>query len=276
VLSVLRGPQGAGIIHFRSRAASGVVLGGCLTVAVASIFAIPAASGRPIGRAAGRHAGRLAGKTIGIDPGHNGHNYRDPAYIDRRIWNGREYENCNTTGTATNSGYAEAKFTFHVATYLRRDLQAEGARVVMTRHNNHGVGPCVNKRAQIINRAHADVGIDIHGDGGPAGGRGFAILEPVRNKENRHVIRSSATFGSYLRRAVLRGTSMPTSTYDGHRGLTHRDDLAGLNLTRVPLVLIECGNMRNATDARLMTSRSFQRRLAKAFAAAITEFAIRH
>jgi N-acetylmuramoyl-L-alanine amidase len=65
---------------------------------------------------------------------------------------------------------------------------------------------------------------------------------------------------------------MPTSTYDGVNGITHRDDLAGLNLTKVPLVLIECGNMRNATDARLMTSNHFQQRLARAFTAAIIAF----
>jgi N-acetylmuramoyl-L-alanine amidase len=218
----------------------------------------------------------LTGKTIGIDPGHNGRNYTDPSYIDHQIWNGREFENCNTTGTATDAGYPEATFTFGVATYLRRDLKAEGAHVVMTRTNNHGVGPCVNKRAEIINHAHADVGIDIHGDGGPASGRGFAILEPVKDKENRHVIRSSAAFGSVLRHAVLGGTSMPTSTYDGVNGITHRDDLAGLNLTKVPLVLIECGNMRNSTDARLMTSAAFQKRLAQAFAVAITRFARHH
>jgi N-acetylmuramoyl-L-alanine amidase len=214
----------------------------------------------------------LAGKTVGIDPGHNGRNYTDPAYINHQIWNGREHENCNTTGTATDGGYAEARFTFRVATFLRHDLLAEGAHVVMTRHNNHGVGPCVNKRAEIINHAHADVGIDIHGDGGPASGRGFAVLEPVKDKENHKVIKSSARFGSVLRHAILAGTSMPTSTYDGVNGITHRDDLAGLNLTRVPLVLIESGNMRNATDARLMTSTSFQKTLARAFAAAITTF----
>jgi N-acetylmuramoyl-L-alanine amidase len=218
------------------------------------------------------HPRPLAGKTVGIDPGHNGRDYTDTSYIDHQVWNGREYENCNETGTETDAGYTEASFNFHVATYLRRDLRAEGADVVMTRHTNHGVGPCVNTRAEIINHAHANVGIDIHGDGGPASGRGFAILKPVADKENRHVIGSSAKFAKILRHDVLAHTSMPTSTYDGVHGLTHRDNLAGLNLTKVPLVLIECGNMRNATDAHLMTSRHYQRALARAFALAITTF----
>jgi N-acetylmuramoyl-L-alanine amidase len=264
----------------RGRSTPTTVLGATILISCLGCAADVAAVA-PIQPAAAHHSPAressqpLKGKTVGIDPGHNGRNYTDPAYIDHKIWNGREWEACNTTGTATDGGYPEARFTFHVAMYLRHDLRREGAHVVMTRKNNHGVGPCVNKRAEIINHAHADVGIDIHGDGGPPSGRGFAILEPVKDKENRHVIGSSARFGSVLRRAVLGGTPMPTSTYDGHNGITHRDDLAGLNLTKVPLVLIECGNMRNSTDAHLMTSRHFQQRLARAFAAAITTF-VRH
>src|SRR5689334_13534925 len=34
----------------------------------------------------------LKGTIIGIDPGHNGRNYTDPSYLDRQVWNGREWE----------------------------------------------------------------------------------------------------------------------------------------------------------------------------------------
>jgi N-acetylmuramoyl-L-alanine amidase len=37
-------------------------------------------------------------------------------------------------------------------------------------------------------------------------------------------------------------------------------------------VLIECGNMANPTDARLLTAARFQRRIARALEAAITRF----
>ena len=218
----------------------------------------------------------LTGKTIGIDPGHNGGNFNDPSYIDRLVWNGREMETCNTTGTETDSGYTEAQYNFNVATYLQADLEAEGAAVVMTRTSNSGVGPCVTTRAAIINAAHADVAVDIHADGGPAGGRGFAVLEPVADGPNDGVIASSATFAGILRDAFAAGTPMPVSTYDGVDGLEPRSDLAGLNLTTVPKVLIECGNMRNATDAGLLVSPSFQQAAAAAMAQAITEFLTGH
>lgn len=216
----------------------------------------------------------LSGKVVGIDPGHNGENGDDPEFINHLIWNGREQETCDTTGTATDGGYTEARFNFNVALYLRADLIREGAAVVLTRHSNHGVGPCVTTRAQILNRAHASVAIDIHADGGPASGRGVAVLEPVADGANDRVIGASKRFGRELLKRYRALTGIPDSTYDGTDGVTFRDDLAGLNLTRVPKVLIECGNMRNPTDAALLVSPRFQRLAAKSFAQAITQFLI--
>jgi N-acetylmuramoyl-L-alanine amidase len=218
----------------------------------------------------------LAGKVVGVDPGHNGRNKDDPGYINRQIWNGREWENCDTTGTETAGGYTEAQFNFNVATYLRADLIKDGAKVVMTRPSNNGVGPCVNKRAEIIDHAGADVAIDIHADGGPSWGRGFTVLEPVADGVNDKVITSSIRFGSDVRAALLKYTSMPASDYYGHGGVIFRDDLAGLNLTTVPKILIECGNMINPTDAALLTKPSFQQALARAFTAAIVQFLTGH
>ena len=214
----------------------------------------------------------LAGITVGIDPGHNGGNFRDPAYIDRLIWNGREWETCNTTGTETATGYTEARFNFSVAMFLRTRLLRDRARVVMTRDSNHGVGPCVSKRAQILSRSHAAVAIAIHADGAPPGGRGFAVLEPVADGPNDANIGASQRFGRDVRAAMLADTTMPVSTYDGVDGIAPRDNLAGLNLVRVPEVLIECGNMKNPADAALLVSAGFQRRIARALEAAIITF----
>ena len=142
----------------------------------------------------------------------------------------------------------------------------------MTRTGNDGVGPCVTTRAAIINGGHANVAVNIHADGGPPSGRGFAILEPVADGPNNAVITSSEQFGADVRQALLGGTSMPESTYDGVSGITQRDDLAGLNLTTVPKVLIECGNMQNATDVGLLTSTVFQEQIARALEVAIIRF----
>jgi N-acetylmuramoyl-L-alanine amidase len=227
----------------------------------------PTASAQPT-----TEARPLAGITVGIDPGHNGRNGTDPGYINQPIWNGRETETCDTTGTQTAGGYTEARFNFNVARYLRAALLADGARVVMTRQNNHGIGPCVTRRAQILNRSGAQVAIDIHADGGPAWGRGFTVLEPVADGPNDQVIGASVRFGRDVRSAILARTSMPESDYYGSHGIEFRNDLAGLNLTTVPKVLIESGNMVNSTDAALLTTPRFQRQLAGALLAAILQF----
>ncbi len=222
--------------------------------------------------AGGQRALPLAGKVVGIDPGHNGGNFTDPAAIAQQIWNGTGWEACDTTGTATDGGYTEAQFNFNVALYLRADLRRDGARVVMTRSSNDGVGPCVNRRAEILNEGRADVAVDIHADGAPPSGRGFTILEPVADGPNDKVIAASQRFGEDVRQAMLAYTAMPESTYEGVDGIMQRDDLAGLNLTTVPKVLIECGNMRNATDAALLVTARFQQLVASALTAAIVRF----
>jgi N-acetylmuramoyl-L-alanine amidase len=214
----------------------------------------------------------LAGKIIGIDPGHNGLNYTDPAFLEHRIWNGREWEGCDTTGTRTAGGYTEARFTWNVAVYLRADLVKLGARVVMTRNGNHGLGPCVDTRARILDRARANVSIDIHADYGPPAGRGFTILEPVADGPNHAVIKPAIRFGGDVHAAMLRSTKLPVSDYYGHDGYISRDDLAGLNLTTMPKVLIECGNMNNASDGALLVRPGVQRTIAAALAAAIVRF----
>ena len=249
---------------------TGTVLAACAVLAVAAGSQRgTAANARPSAAAASLP---LAGKVVGIDPGHNGRNYTDPSYINHLVWNGREEEGCDTTGTETAGGYTEAHFNFDVAGYLASDLRAEGAKVVLTRTSNDGIGPCVNQRSEIINRAHANVAIDIHADGGPPGGRGFTVLEPVADGPNDRVIGTSRAFGGVLRADYRALTGMPVSTYDGTNGISYRDNLAGLNLTTVPKVLIECGNMRNPTDASRLVQPAFQRLAAHAFAQAITSY----
>jgi N-acetylmuramoyl-L-alanine amidase len=127
----------------------------------------------------------------------------------------RETEACDTTGTQTDSGYTEARFNWNVARYLTADLRAKGATDVITRTTNTGVGPCVTRRAAIGNHAHADAALSIHADGGPPGGRGFAILEPVADGINNYIIGPSERLGADLRAAFAAGTGEAVSPYDG-------------------------------------------------------------
>jgi N-acetylmuramoyl-L-alanine amidase len=234
-----------------------------------------AASGGP-GRFPPTAKGILDGMVVLVDPGHNGGNFAAPSIINRLIWNGRETETCDTTGTETDAGYTEALFNWHVALYLTADLRAEGATVVLTRTSNTGVGPCVTERAALGNEAHANAAVSIHADGGPPGGRGFAILEPVADGINDAIVAPSAILGADLRAAFLTKTGEPVSSYDGINGIQPRNDLAGINLSTVPKVFIECANMRNAADAALVTSSRWQALAARAIAVGLAAFLVKH
>ena len=246
----------------------GITAAGVALALLAGAGAASASAART--EAAGRKP--LAGKIIGIDPGHNGRNWTDPSFINHPVWNGREWEGCDTSGTQTAGGYTEARFNWNVAVYLRADLIRMGARVVMTRNGNHGLGPCVDTRSEILNRGHAGVSIDIHADGGPRSGRGFTVLEPVADGPNNKVIGSSRRFGRDVHAMMLSGTPMRISDYYGRGGYISRNDLAGLNLTTMPKVLVETGNMNNAADAALLVTAKVQRAIAAALAAAIARF----
>jgi N-acetylmuramoyl-L-alanine amidase len=130
----------------------------------------------------------------------------------------------------------------------------------------------VTQRAAIINASHADVAVDIHADGAPSWGRGFTVLEPVADGPNDGVIASSARLAADVRAAMLTGTAMPVSNYDGKDGTNLRDDLAGLNLTTIPKILIEVGNMKNPADAAMLTSAAFQQQVAGVLLRAIVMF----
>src|SRR3954451_12692842 len=247
--------------------------GGGSSASAAPPSAAPTLAGSSPASSAPGAQGSLASKVIVIDPGHNGGNASHPEIINKKVNIINGSKPCNSTGTATNDGYPEHAFTWDVANHLAKILRAKGAKVILTRKSDSGVGPCVDERARIANRAHADATLAIHGDGAPASGHGFHIIEPaVLKGHNEKVVPKSLKLGKDLRDAFHEGTGIPYSTYLGKHGLDVRSDLGGLNVATVPAVFIEAGNMRNAGDAAKMKSPAGRERMAQALAQGFVKF----
>ncbi|MEZ5144987.1 MAG: N-acetylmuramoyl-L-alanine amidase [Acidimicrobiales bacterium] len=197
-----------------------------------------------------------------------------PEVINRLVDIGNRRKECDTTGTATTSGYRESAHNLDVARRLQAILEAAGARVVLTRSSDDGVGPCIDERARIGNAAGADAAVSIHADGGPPGGTGFHVIRPLAmGGPVDAVVERSAALATALRASFATGTGTAPSTYLATQdGIVARDDLGGLNLSAVPKVFVETGNMQNPADAARLSDPSFRQREAEGLADGLTRF----
>jgi N-acetylmuramoyl-L-alanine amidase len=221
--------------------------------------------------------GPLRGKVVVIDPGHNPENFRHPSEINAKVDIGTARKECDTTGTSTNSGYPEADFTLDVAHRLRALLQQQGATVKLTHDADRPYGPCIDERARIGNEAHADAVVSIHADGSASGNRGFHVILPGAvhqgAADTRPIVDSSRDLGERIAGNFVRATGSAPSNYVGDgTGLVTREDLGGLNLSTVPKVFIECGNMRDSKDAALLTSGAWRQKAALGLSGGIVSF----
>ena len=228
---------------------------------------------RPVAAVGSASLGAVRGHVIVVDAGHNGGNGAHVAEISRAIFIGTQTRACDTTGTETADGYTEHAYNLDVVLRLRDLLESAGAHVVMIRTDDAGWGPCIDERAGIGNRAHAEAGISVHADGGPKSGRGFHVNTPANIAGyTDDIYAASHTLGLALRDAYAAGTEMPPANYIGSNGMVERRDFGGLNLSDVPKVLFESGNMQNPTDAVLLENPGFRQRVAASLAAGFARY----
>ncbi len=222
-------------------------------------------------------SGPLKGKVVVIDPGHNPGNFRHTAEINRQVDIGTNRKECDTTGTSTDDGYAEARFTLDVAHRMRALLEEQGATVKLTQDADRPFGPCVDERARIGNAAKADAVVSLHADGSGAGNRGFHVILPgavdAGAADTRAIVGPSRDLGERIAGNFVRVTgSAPSNYVGGGTGLVTRKDLGGLNLSTVPKVFVECGNMRDSKDAALLTSGAWRQKAARGISDGIVSF----
>lgn len=240
--------------------------------ASASASTSPSASAAPeASPTASLPQGPLTGRTVVIDPGHNPRNREHTKEINEQVDIGTGRKECDTTGTSTDDGYAEARFTLDVSHRLRELLQAQGARVLLTHDDDRPFGPCIDERARIGNEAKADAVVSVHADGSAVGNRGFHVILPAAVKgggaDTSKIVKSSADLGARIAGHFVRTTgSAPSNYIGGGTGLDTRDDLGGLNLSTVPKVFVECGNMRDPKDAALLTDERWRQKAAQGMA----------
>ena len=134
---------------------------------------------RPRPRPRARPRRPLTGKVVVIDPGHNpqprahardqppgGHRHRREGVRHHRHGHQRRLH--------------RGPFTLDVVHRLRDPARRAGRHgEVHAGRRPRRSGPCVDERARIGNKAHADAVVSVHADGSAAGNRGFHVILPA-------------------------------------------------------------------------------------------------
>jgi N-acetylmuramoyl-L-alanine amidase len=169
-------------------------------------------------------------RTVVIDAGHGG--------FDR--------------GGVPGQRISEKDKTLDVALRLRRILQAEGYRVIMTRDRDVFIP--LGTRTAIANQYRGASFVSIHFNCSTrAGANGI---------ETYYYRSDSAALAASIHRNVVAGA--PTE----NRGIRRRGFFV-LRRTAIPSVLVECGFLTNPTEGRLAQTESYRQKLAEQIARGI-------
>ncbi|GAA2066671.1 N-acetylmuramoyl-L-alanine amidase [Williamsia deligens] len=269
--------------RFRSRTVSAIA-GAAAVVIAAGVLTVPAVSAAPAAPApapapAPEQKDALKGRTVFLDPGHQGsaagHDLR------KQVPNGRgAMKDCQTTGATGVNKAAEHTVNWDVVQLVKAGLESQGARVVLSRPDDTGWGGCVDERAAAANASKADIAVSVHADSTSAtadpGKKGFHVIVPQLPVPDVAVQRAASTTGkaaSNQMRDSFKAAGFPPANYAGVvDGLQTRADIAAVNLTRVPEVFVEMGNLSNPAEADQLASKGGQVKYAVALIDGIVKY----
>jgi N-acetylmuramoyl-L-alanine amidase len=199
-----------------------------------------------------------------IDPGHQSrsNNQQEP------VGPGATQTKPKSTGGATGvvTHVPESEVALQIAMNVKARLEATGIKVVMTRTTND-VDISNAERAQISNRASADLFVRIHANGsGDARAAGVSLLYPAATGYTKRISANSKRAALAVQSSVLSATGASS------RGMYARSDLAGFNWCKSPALLIECGFLSNPVEDRLLTSPAYQDELSLGIARGIVAY----
>jgi N-acetylmuramoyl-L-alanine amidase len=202
------------------------------------------------------------GKTIVIDPGHasTSSTATEPNAPGSSVM--KLMESGGAVGAYT--GTPEYEINMLVAKKLKPLLEAKGYKVIMTKtENSTFLGNIA--RAEVGNNANAALVIRIHCDSSDSSSaNGASMLVPAKVNDRTDAIADiSASYGRTILNTLTSEVGMKNN------GVITRSDLTGFNWSTVPVVLVEMGFLSNQTEDRLLSSDSYQSKLAAGLAKGI-------
>lgn len=199
-----------------------------------------------------------------VDPGHQERANPDPEPIGPGAKDTVPKVTEGARGVVTRQ--TEAEVALQVALALKRELEALGVTVVLTRTTN-AVDISNAERARIANGAGADLYVRLHAEADTNGDvSGIRTLYPEGNEWVAGIAAASKRAAEAVHRAVVRGTGA------SDRGIEPRSDLAGFNWSRVPVVLVQCGYLSNPVEDRKLATAAYRSTLARSIATGVLQY----
>ena len=208
-------------------------------------------------------------KVIVINPGHQAKaNLKKEA-----IGPGSSKKKYKVTGgcTGVSTKKAESKVNLEVGLKLKKELEARGYKVIMTR-TTQNVNLSNQDRAKIGNKHKADAVIHLHCDSAGSSASGAHTIAPASSNPyvSKSVCKKSQTLAKKLISSYCKKTGMKKRIKGS--GVSYRNDLTGLNWAKVPAVYIELGFLSNRTEDKQLNNKNFQKKCAKGMADGIDAF----
>ena len=179
--------------------------------------------------------------TIVIDPGHQQKANLEHEPIGPGAGESKIKVSGGTQGIST--GKPEYILTLESSLLLGEILQDRGFEVTYTR-TAHDVNVSNKERAEMANEHQADLFIRMHADGAnDSSVKGFSILTiSNQNPYTAPIYENSYQAASLILDEVKRDGKGKVN------GISYRDDMSGLNWSKVPAILIEMGFMTNPEE----------------------------
>jgi len=190
----------------------------------------------------------LKGYTIGIDAGHQKTANTDKEYISPTSTKTAIKADDGTYGRWT--GVKEYTINLQVALKLKRELEALGATVIMTRQIND---------VDISNSARVDCWVQIYSNGDDdSSKKGMLMLLPktgCMDTSDTTIYTKSSSLGD----ALLSNACAATGSKN--LGTLKLESLTSFCWSKVPVCLIEIGYLTNQTEDQLLVTKSYQQKI---------------
>lgn len=227
--------------------------------------ATPSATPTPTPEGGQSGESNRTGKLVVIDAGHQrkGNNDKEPdgpnsATLKAKVSSG-------TTGHFT--GIPEYELNLIVAKKLQSILLERGYRVIMVRET-HDVNLSNSERAEIANKAGADVFVRIHANANDNSDVNGAetLCQTKNNPYNSALYPQSRK----LSQSILDALCAECGCKKRH--VVETDTMSGINWCKVPVTIVEMGFMTNEKEDRLMATEEYRDKLAKGIADGIDAY----